>query len=54
MDGGYEEFADAYYNLDIQKLSDEQLRNYRNMCNNGYTESLEEIWKRKAKQNTDI
>lgn len=45
-DRSFIHFRDAYDNVDVEHLSDEELDSYGALCENGYTEYLEEKRKR--------
>ena len=40
-------FADAYDDVDVSKLSDKDLQQFRDMCENGLSEAHRELCKRK-------
>ena len=42
----YTAFCEAYDNIDISKLSDEELKDYANKCDNGLIEANRELYKR--------
>lgn len=42
----YTAFCEAYDNIDISKLSDEELKDYAVMCNNALIEAQNELYKR--------
>ena len=42
----YTAFCEAYDNIDISKLSDEELKDYANKCDNCLIEANRELYKR--------
>lgn len=42
----YTAFCEAYDNIDISKLSDDELKDYANKCDNGLIEANRELYKR--------
>lgn len=46
MSKEYEEFLKAYDNIDVRSLSDEELKKYADLSNNGLLEAQNELYKR--------
>lgn len=46
MSKEYEEFLKAYDNIDVRSLSDEELKKYADLSNNGFLEAQNELYKR--------
>lgn len=46
MSKEYEEFLKAYDNIDVRDLSDEELKKYADLSNNGLTEAFRELYRR--------
>ena len=46
MSNEYEAFLKAYYNIDVRSLSDEELKKYADLSNNGLLEAQNELYKR--------
>lgn len=46
MSKEYEEFLKAYDNIDVRSLSDEELKKYADLSNNGLIEASEELYRR--------
>lgn len=46
MSKEYEEFLKAYDNIDVRSLSDEELKKYADLSNNGLTEAFRELYRR--------
>lgn len=42
----YTAFVKAYDNIDVHSLSDEELKKYANLSNNGLLEAQNELYKR--------
>lgn len=42
----YAAFVKAYDEIDPKALTDEELKNYSDLCNNGLIEAQEELYKR--------
>lgn len=46
MNKEYEAFLKAYDNIDVRSLSDDELKRYADLSNNGLLEAQNEIYKR--------
>lgn len=46
MGNEYEEFLKAYDNIDVRGLSDEELKKYADLSNNGLIEASEKLYRR--------
>lgn len=46
MSKEYEEFLKAYDNIDVRSLSDEELKKYADLSNNGLLEAQNELYRR--------
>ena len=46
MSKKYEEFLKAYDNIDVRSLSDEELKKYADLSNNGLLEAQNELYRR--------
>lgn len=46
MSKEYEEFLKAYDNIDVRSLSDEELKKYADLSNNGLLEANNELYRR--------
>lgn len=42
----YDAFVLAYDNIDVRAFTDEELKNYADLCNNGLIEANRELYKR--------
>lgn len=42
----YAAFVKAYDNIDVSSLSDEELKKYADLCNNGLLEANRELYRR--------
>lgn len=42
----YKTFCEAYDNVDVKTLSDEELKSYADLCDNGLLEANRELYKR--------
>lgn len=42
----YKIFCEAYDNVDVSTLTDEELQGYADVCNNGLVEANRELYKR--------
>ena len=42
----YTAFVKAYNNIDVRFLSDEELKHYAGVCDNGLLEAQDELYKR--------
>lgn len=46
MNKEFEAFLKAYENIDLNAMSDEELKNYADLCDNGLLEAQNELYKR--------
>lgn len=46
MSKEYEAFLKVYDDIDLEALSDEELKKFHKLCYNGYIAAVEELYKR--------